>query len=67
MSNVEFSEEKASIASIQQRPADAEKKGVSDLPVRLGLAKDETGSTIILAAVGVFALILAIVIFVVAY
>ena len=37
------------------------------LPIRLGLAKDETGATIVLIGVGVVAVILALVIFLLAW
>lgn len=66
MSEVEFSEEKAYNASIQRAVEAAPKKGLSNLPIKLGLAKDETGATIVLALAGVIAAILAVIIFLVA-
>ena len=66
MSDVEFSEEKAYDASIQKALSKAPKKGISMLPIKLGLAKDETGATIVLVGIGALALILAVIIFVLA-
>ena len=65
MANVEFSEEKAYNASLEKvtQKAEKEAKGLSRIPIALGLAKDETGATIILAGVGVVAFILGVVIF----
>ena len=63
MSEVEFSEEKAYDASIQKVLADAPKKSISNLPIKLGLAKDETGATMVLAGVGILAFVLAVIIF----
>ena len=66
MSDVEFSEEKADDASLKRALETAPKKGIGNLPVRLGLAKDETGATIVLIGVGVLAVILALIIFLLA-
>lgn len=65
MSNVEFSEEKAYNASLEKvtQKAAREVKGLSKIPIALGLAKDETGATIVLAGVGALALILGVIIF----
>ncbi len=68
MENVEFSEEKAYNATLDKavERATSNEKSLSTLPIRLGLAKDETGATIILVGIGVLAFILAAIIFVVA-
>ncbi len=65
MTDVEFSEEKAYKASYDEaaEKASASQRGLLKLPIRLGLAKDETGATIVLAAVGILAVVLAVVIF----
>ena len=65
MSNVEFSEEKAYNASLERMTQKAQKevKGLNRLPITLGLAKDETGATIVLSVVGVLAFVLGVIIF----
>lgn len=62
MSDVEFSEEKATIASIGGVPEEKKRSVLIAIPIKLGLAKDETGSTIVLAAAGVVAIALAVII-----
>ena len=62
MSNVEFSEEKAEAAKLQQALQKAPQKGLAYLPIKWGLAKDETGANIVLGGVGILALVLGIVI-----
>lgn len=66
MDKVEFSEERAYTASIQKALETAPKKGLTQIPIKLGLAKDEMGSNIILCGVAVFALLLGTVIFLIA-
>lgn len=63
MSDVEFSEEKAYDASLQRAAENAPKKGLGNLPIKFGLAKDETGATIVLAGIGILALVLGVIIF----
>ncbi|MDO8594808.1 MAG: hypothetical protein Q7R93_04860 [bacterium] len=65
MSDVEFSEEKAYNAALEDanKKAAAKDRSISSLPIRLGLAKDETGSIIVLVGVGLLAFVLAAVIF----
>lgn len=66
MPNVEFSEEKAYNAELE-RSARARgttpRGGLRYLPIRLGLAKDETGAMLVLVIVGAVALVLAVVVF----
>ncbi|MEK7169725.1 MAG: hypothetical protein AAB767_00375, partial [Patescibacteria group bacterium] len=62
MDEVEFSEEKEDDASIRKlsRLAAANKKSfIRSLPVMLGLAKDETGTDLVLIGIGATALVLA--------
>lgn len=65
MSNVEFSEEKAYNASLEKvtQKAAREVKGLNRIPIALGLAKDETGATVVLSGMGVLAFILGVIIF----
>ena len=53
MADVEFSEETAYKASLKKAVEAVPKKGLMTLPIKLGLAKDETGATIRLFAVWV--------------
>ncbi|MSU56406.1 MAG: hypothetical protein EXS51_03845 [Candidatus Taylorbacteria bacterium] len=66
MDEVEFSEERAYTADIQKALEMAPKKGFAQLPIKLGLAKDETGANIILIGVAVFTLLLGTIIFLLA-
>jgi len=66
MADVEFSEETAYKASLKKAVEAVPKKGLMTLPIKLGLAKDETGATIVLVAVGVVAVVLGVLIFLVA-
>ena len=62
MPNVEFSEERAystALDTMGRPPA----KGLRALPIRLGLAKDETGADMILSGVAILATILAVAVF----
>ena len=63
MAEVEFSEEKAYNASMKRALESAPKRGIANLPIKLGLAKDETGATIVMVGVGILALVLAVIIF----
>lgn len=66
MSNVEFSEEEAYKKEILKRADVTGKMSSSKLlnfPIKMGLAKDQTGANIILAIVGVFAALAAILVF----
>ncbi|MDO8619993.1 MAG: hypothetical protein Q7R64_01430 [bacterium] len=63
MPDVEFSEEQAYSASLSKVGASASVGGLRALPIKLGLAKDETGADIILIAVAIIALILMVVLF----
>ncbi len=64
MSDVEFSEEKAYNASLERAIQSAPKKGLGSLPIKLGLAKDETGANIVLGGVGILAIVIGIIVFV---
>lgn len=66
MSNVEFSDEKAYTASLERRGTPP-KKGLGSLPIRLGLAKDETGAIIVLIVVAILVFAVAGFIFIRAY
>ena len=69
MSDVEFSGEEAYKAEIMKRVGPMVTKTGSkiiDLPIKLGLAKDLTGANIVLAVVGVLALLAALLVFLVA-
>ncbi|OHA20766.1 MAG: hypothetical protein A2849_02460 [Candidatus Taylorbacteria bacterium RIFCSPHIGHO2_01_FULL_51_15] len=57
MSNVEFSEEEAYNAALHRKAAAKPVRRLSTLPIRLGLAKDETGATIILIGVAIVVLV----------
>lgn len=62
MDEVEFSEEKeydASIRKLSRLSAANKKSFISSLPVMLGLAKDETGTDLVLIGIGATALVLA--------
>ncbi len=65
MSDVEFSEEEAYKREITKRMGPAAESGskLRELPIKLGLAKDATGANIVLAAVGILALLAAILVF----
>ena len=59
MPDVEFSEERgysSALNAMGKPPA----KGLRALPIKLGLAKDETGADIVLSAVAILAVILGI-------
>ncbi len=62
MPNVEFSEEReySNALDAQGRPP---VKGLRALPIRLGLAKDETGADIVLSGVAILAVILGVIVF----
>ena len=69
INDVEFSEEEAYKAEMQKRAAPLEAKErskLADIPIRLGLAKDETGANIVLVAVGIFAVLSALLVFFIA-
>ncbi len=61
MTDVEFPEEQAFMNNSRQAQGgqSARPRGLFGLVIRSGLAKDETGALIILAAAGVLAFILA--------
>ena len=63
MSNVEFSEEEAYKASLSKMEANHPVGGLQTLPIRLGLAKDETGANIILIGISILVAILALSVF----
>ncbi len=64
MSDVQFSEEEGLKAPLYRHGASGGGGGgLQRLPIRLGLAKDETGATIILIVIGLFAVVLAVILF----
>ena len=63
MSDVEFSEETAYTASLQRTQKKAPKRGLLNLLIKIGLAKDETGAIIVLVVIGILAFVLSVVIF----
>ena len=63
MSNVEFSEEEAYKASLSKMEANHPVRGLQTLPIRLGLAKDETGANIILIGISLIVALLALSVF----
>lgn len=68
MADVEFSEEEAYKAEMLKRVGPTAKtvSKLTDLLIKLGLAKDSTGANIVLAAVGALALLATGLVFLVA-
>jgi len=67
MSDVEFSEEEAYLASLQ-RPSVRKpvSKGLLAVPIRMGLVKSESGATAVLGGVALVVFALAVAIFLLA-
>lgn len=70
MSQVEFSEEEAYKAEINRRTmtmgSGAKPWNLLEIPKKLGLATDETGSHLVLAIVAAVAVVAAVIIFILA-
>lgn len=67
MSDVEFSDEETFKTEVQKHIATSgvgSPSKLSSLPVRLGLARDQTGANIILVVIGILAVLVAVLVFI---